>query len=192
MKQTKKKSQKSEKEQPIKVQLSKDDLKELLTVLKNFIVDELLCYRKQDTQRFIVLELSQARLKSEIRERILGELNRQRQRLFLNSSENAKQIMKIKAREEKNAVIISNEILGHSRRINTLEIVEDSHRKELHKLKQHCAHEDKLDHINYGRASGTILTVTYKCVRCKREDDKMLYRLSRKEKRALRRLGVKI
>ena len=78
MKQTKKK--------PINVQLSKEDLTELLIVLKNFIFEE---------------------VQSTIREVVLAELHRQSKRLFLNSSENAKAITEIKAREEINAAALS-------------------------------------------------------------------------------------
>lgn len=71
---------------PIKVQLSKDDLKELFTVLKNFL---------------------EAELRAEVREGVLAEFSRQGKRLFLNSSENAKKIAEIEAREEKNAKTIA-------------------------------------------------------------------------------------
>jgi hypothetical protein len=85
MKQMKKKSQKSTK-QPIKVQLSKQDLMELLTVLKDFMSVE---------------------LRGVIREGILAEFARQGKRLFLNSSENEKRITAIEAREEKNAITLT-------------------------------------------------------------------------------------
>ena len=47
MKQTKKQSEKK----PINVQLSKDDLKELLTVLKDFMVEEIVGYSRVTTHR---------------------------------------------------------------------------------------------------------------------------------------------
>lgn len=51
MTQTKKKSPKSTKKQPINVQLSKDDLKELLTVLKTFIMEEVVGIHRVETHR---------------------------------------------------------------------------------------------------------------------------------------------
>ena len=60
-------TKKQTKKQPINVQLSKDDLKELLTVLKNFLVEELLNFHKRDAERILNLEIAQAYLKSEIR-----------------------------------------------------------------------------------------------------------------------------
>lgn len=131
MKQMKNKSQKSAK-QPINVQLSKDDLKELLVVLKDFMSEEISIRNK---------------------------------RLFLNQSE-------------------------MDRRITTLEIVENSHRKEIQKLKQHCSHDDKLDHISYSRATGMFLAAVYKCKWCGREDWKNI--LTRKEEKSLRKLGVEL
>jgi len=128
------------------VRLSKDDLGELLVVLRNFILEE---------------------LQITIREVVLAELSRQSQRLFLNSSENAK-------------------------RITALEIVENNHWKEIRKLKLHCLHDDKLDHIEYYTTSGNFLAAIYKCKRCGRENRRTWVYLSRKEKKALKKLGVKI
>lgn len=141
MKQTKKKPQKLEK-RPIKVQLSKDDLKELLTVLKNFMY-----------------------------EKILVELNRQNKRVFLNCSELDK-------------------------RVSNLEIVENNHRAEIHKLKQRCVHDTQFDSIscftshNDGRTN--FLTLIYKCTQCGLKFEKHSWHLSRKEKKAIRILGIKI
>ena len=135
MKQTKKK-------QPINVQLSKDDLKELLVVVKSFVYES-----------------------------VLAELSRQNKRVFLNCSELDK-------------------------RITTLEIVENNHRAEIHKLKQHCAHDTQFDSIgcftsrNGGRTN--FLTLIYKCTQCGLKFEKHSWQLSRKEKKAIRILGVKI
>ena len=126
------------KKQPIKVQLSKDDLKELLVVVKNFVYES-----------------------------VLTELHRQNKRVFLNCSELDK-------------------------RIQLLEMVENNHRREIHKLKLHCLHDDILDHIEYYTTSGNFLAAVYKCKRCGRENRRTWVYLSRKEKKALRKLGVKI
>lgn len=126
--------QKQTKKQPIKVQLSKDDLKELLVVLKDLMSEEITIRDK---------------------------------RFLLNQHE-------------------------IDRRITNLEYVENNHRKEIHRLKQHCLHDDKLNRIEYYTISGAFLAVVYKCKRCGRENRKTRIDLSRKEKRALRKLGVKI
>ncbi len=131
MKQMKNKSQKSAKKQPINVRLSKDDLKELLVILKNVITED------------IGMRLLDTNHRVEMLQRRVTDINKTQ-----------------RSQESKKGVL-------------------------------HCAHEDKLDHITYGQISGTFLTVAYKCVWCKRVDNKMFYRLTWKEKRALRNLGVK-
>lgn len=133
MKQSKNKSQKSTKKQPINVQLSQEDLVELLTTVKMFMADE---------------------------------LSVQTRRIFLNQME-----------------------MG--RRINTLEINDKSRRGEINKLKPHCVHEDRLDSLSYLN-SGIFHAAVYKCKRCGRENQKTWYYLSQKERRALRKLGVKL
>ncbi len=124
-------NKKQPKKKSINVQLTKDDLKELLVVLKNFMVEEISGHSRVTTHR----------------------------------------------------------IDCHNSRITQLERIE-LYQKPKRIL--HCAHEDKLDCITYSRKAGTFLTVDYKCMWCGRVDTKMLYRLTRKEKRALRRLGVKL
>jgi len=135
MKQTKKKSQKSAK-QPIKVVLSKDDLKELLTVLKNFIVEELLCYHKQDTQRFINLEIGQACTGAKIRD--------------LNARETSRWV-------------------------------------------SNCPHfgSGRFTQVTYSE-TGAVISIDYECKMCGKKYFKYPSGLARKEKRALRKLGVKI
>ena len=125
---------KTKKTSPINVQLSKDDLKELLVILKDFMLEE---------------------------------ISRRDKMLFLNQSE-------------------------MSERIRLLEIVENNHRREIHKLKLHCLHDDKLDHIEYCTTSGDFLAAIYKCKRCGKENRRTWVYLSRKEEKALRKLGVKI
>ena len=138
-KQTKKKSPKLTKKQPISVQLSKDDLKELLIVVKNFTY-----------------------------ENILVELNRQNKRVFLNCSELDK-------------------------RVSNLEMVENNHRKEIHKLKQCCSHDDRFKSVWYSSWNpGEVLGGNYECIGCKRIITKTTILLSWREKRALRKLGVQI
>jgi hypothetical protein len=78
------------------------------------------------------------------------------------------------------------------KRITTLEVVENSHRKEIHRLKQHCLHDDKLDCIHYSGVTGAFLHIVYKCKLCKREYQTSWAFLSRKERKGLRKLGVKI
>ena len=95
------------------------------------------------------------------------EISIQNKRLFLNQTEMAN-------------------------RIYHLEMVENNHRKEIHKLKLHCLHDDKLDHIEYYTTSGNFLAAIYKCKQCGRENKRTRGDLSRKEKKALRKLGVKI
>lgn len=133
MTQTKKKSQKSTKKQPIKVQLSKDDLKELLVVLKNFIQEELQgLYRVHD-----------------------------------------------------------HRLDCHNGRIISLERIENNHRKEIQRLKQHCLHNGKFTHVTYSE-NGDVISIDYKCKWCGQEYFLYPSGLARKEKRALRKLGVKI
>ncbi len=64
-------------QKPINVQLTKDDLKELLGVVRNLVLEE---------------------------------LSNQSRRLFLNNSENAKEITAIKARENINGVTLDKEL----------------------------------------------------------------------------------
>ena len=78
------------------------------------------------------------------------------------------------------------------KRIYSLEIVENSRRKEIQKLKLCCSHDDRLDRIEYYPISGNVLAAVYKCERCGRENKRTRGDLSRKEKKALRKLGVKI
>ena len=73
------------KKKQINVQLTQDDLKELLGVVRNLVLEE---------------------------------FANQSRRLFLNSSENAKEIAEIKAREEKNAVIISKNLTKLGRQLS--------------------------------------------------------------------------
>lgn len=76
MAQTKKKSQKStSKKQPVKVQLSKEDLVELLTVLKKFLEEETAGTHRAQThrldchnQRITTLEIVENNHRAEIRE----------------------------------------------------------------------------------------------------------------------------
>jgi hypothetical protein len=138
---------KQTKKQPINVQLSKNDLKELLVVLKD---------------------------------------------LIRNSSENAKRIAEIVDRENRNATTISNNLSKMDMRITTLEIVEESHSKEIHKLKQHCLHDDKFDRVEYYTFIEGFSAAIYKCERCGREDRKAWSGLSRKEKKGIKLLGIKI
>ena len=134
MKQTKKQPKK----QPINVQLSKDDLKELLVVLKDFMLEE---------------------------------ISRRDKMLFLNQSEIDK-------------------------RVQRLEMVENTHRTEIHKLKQCCSHDDRFPSLSFStdRNSGLplFLALNYKCNRCGRMIEKRPWDLSRKEEKALKKLGVKI
>ena len=122
------------KKQLIKVQLTKDDLKELLIVLKDFMTEEITLRNKK---------------------------------VFLNQCE-------------------------MDRRITSLEIVENSLRKKIHKLKQLCLHDDGLDNIEYYTISGHFLAANFKCKCCGRVDRKTWYFLTKKEKKALKKLGVKI
>ena len=124
------------KKQPINVQLSKEDLVELLRTIKDFTTEE---------------------------------ISHRSGRLFLNQHE-------------------------MDRRITDLEIVENSRLKETFalKLKLRCSHDNRLDHISYSLITGNFLAAVYKCEKCGLEDRKARYFLTRKEKRALRKLGVKI
>lgn len=133
-------TKKQTKKQPIKVQMSKLELAELLNTLKKFIY-----------------------------ENILVELNRQSKRIFLNCSELDK-------------------------RITSLEIVENNHRAEIHKLKQHCTHSYKLISVVYHtkEKDPTGLCHKYKCKHCGHETYNITVVLSRREKRALKMLGVKL
>jgi len=55
-----------------------------------------------------------------------------------------------------------------------------------------CKHIDKLDGISYSGLTMYFVSVNYKCTLCGRVNQKMWFSLSRKEKRALRKLGVEI
>lgn len=125
---------KQSKKNPINVQLTKDDLKELLVVLKDFMTEEITLQNKK---------------------------------VFLNQCE-------------------------MDRRIIKLEIVENNHRKEIHKLKLHCLHDDKLNRIECCSSPGYFYAAVYVCTRCGRENRKTKFDLTRKEEKALRNLGVKI
>jgi len=122
---------KQTKKQPINVQLSKDDLKELLRVLKNFMVEEISGHSRMMTHRMDC----------------------------------------------------------HNQRIVRLERLTNDH-----KLKQIscCYHDDKLKSLVYLETTGSFLALKYKCEICGREYDKPYWFFSRKEKKALRNLGVKI
>ena len=122
------------KKKPINVQLSKEDLKELLTVLKDFMLEEMFLQNKG-----IILKQS----------------------LMLT-------------------------------RINALEMVENNHRKEIHKLKQHCSHEDEFVCVLYAKFSADFAAADYRCKRCGRETRKYKDDLTKKEKKSLQNLGVKI
>ena len=123
---------KQTKKQPINVQLSKDDLKELLTVLKNFIVKEIFVDFKKET---------------------FHRINYITQRVFeLEKSQ--------RSREPKRVLI--------------------------------CPHKDLFDSIWYSETTDAALGLKYKCKWCGRELIKTSTFLSWREKRALRKLGVKI
>ena len=133
MTQMKKKSPKSTKKQSTKVQLSKQDLTELLMVLKDFLFEE---------------------------------ISIQHKRLFLNQSMMEK-------------------------RITSLEIIGNNHRNEIRILKQGCIHKYNLNRFVYSKTTGNLLVAVYMCNRCKKELHKNWFHMSRKEKKVLRKLGVK-
>ena len=132
MVQTKKKPTKK---QPINVQLSKDDLKELLVVPKNFIVDELLGFHKRDAERMLNLEIAQACLKSQI-----------------------------KTLEQPPVVIPPPPRCYY--------------------------HQERLYYVAYSEVTGRFIAAEYKCRWCGRVNRKLLCFLTKKEKKALRKLGV--
>ena len=122
---------KQPKKRPINVQLSKKDSTELLTVLMNFLSEEL-GMRLLDTNHRV--EMLQ-------------------------------------------------------RRVTDLE---KAQRKQESKWILICPHDDKLDRIEYYSTSGNVSAAIYKCKRCGRENKRFHGDLSRKEKKALRKLGARI
>lgn len=127
----KKQAKKTTKKQPIKVQLSKADLAELFTVLRDFLSEEL-GIRLLDTNHRVEM------------------LAR-----------------RVTAIEKRNLTEESNRIL-------------------------HCPHQDKFDRVSYGEINGGCYGVVYVCRWCGRERTVYTTSLTRKKKRALRKLGVKI
>ena len=95
-----------------------------------------------------------------IREVVLAELNRQSQRLFLNSSENAKEITKIKAREEKNAVALSD---------------------RLRKLEFQLSCGVRTGHILSVEHESSLRT-SFRCIKCELSYGKDNYDLNKKER----------
>jgi len=131
MKQTKNKSPKMTKKQPINVQLSKADLAELLMVVKDFIVGE------------IGPRLLDANHRVEMLQRRITDLT------------------KIQVDEKAKRVLI-------------------------------CSHKDRFESVWYSNITKHVLGLKYKCVWCGREWIQNAILLSWREKRALRKLGVKI
>ena len=132
MKQTKKKS---EKEQPINVQLTEDDLTELLVVIKDFMSEE------------------------------ISDRNK---RIFLNQSEMHSRIISLEGKER---------------------------RRESKELKQipSCPHKiSAFQSVQYIGKTSALSSVTYKCESCGLEELKIPCFLTRKEKKALKNLGVRV
>ena len=128
-KQTKNKSQKSAKIQLVNVQLSKDDLKELLTVVKKFISEE-----------------------------FEQKLNLHHHRMDC-----------------------------HNQRIIALEGIQRN--QEIRRI-SYCPHDYIFKSIQYHKVSFHPSTITYKCTRCEMEWQKPPCFLTKKEKKALKTLGV--
>ncbi len=124
-------NKKQPKKKPINVQLTKDDLKELLTTFKVFLSEE-----------------------------VSSTLS-----------------------------VIDWRIDAHSRKIRELERIQRN--QEIKRI-SYCSHEDRLDHISYSNVTGVFLAAVYKCSRCGREDRKVWCFLTKKEKKALKKLGVEI
>ncbi len=124
------------KKQPtkMKVQLSKEDLVELLTVLKNFIQEELL-QKEKETER-------------------LASIDRHRMRA----------------------------------RITHLEMFTKA--QEIKRISYCDSHENKLVRISYSKLTGRFCSADYRCSRCGGESRKIWCFLPKKEKKALRTLGV--
>lgn len=126
-------NKKQPKKKPIKVQLPKDDLKELLVVLKDFMAEEIFVNYKLDT---------------------------------------------------------NHRMDCHNRRITELERCLRQPKIERVSL---CSHEDRFKSVWYSsRNLGGVLGLHYECIRCKRIITKPTLLLSWREKRVLRKLGVKI
>lgn len=123
---------KQPKKQQINVQLSKDDLKELFTVIKDFLTEELFADYK---------------------------------------------------------VAVCHQIDCHNQRIIELERAE---RHQKIRRISFCTHDYRIKSIQYFETSHSLEVVTYKCVQCELEWRKLPCFLTRKEKKALKKLGVKI
>ena len=116
---------------PINVQLTKDDLKELLTVLKDFMVEEISGHSRVQTHRMAC----------------------------------------------------------HNSRITKLERIEQYREPKRVLL---CPHEENFKGVWYSGISNRPLGLTYRCKRCGQERIKTTIMLSWGEKRAIRKLGVKL
>ncbi len=85
--------------------------------------------------------------------------------------------------------VIDCRTAAHSRRIRELERIQQN--QEIKRI-SYCSHEDKLDCVSYYKGTNIFHAVTYKCKWCGRESQKIECFLTKKEKKALKKLGVEI
>ena len=75
----------------------------------------------------------------------------------------------------------------HNKRIVRLERLTND--QEIRRV-SFCSHVNEIKSMVYLESTGSFLALKYKCIKCKKEFDKPHWFLSRREKKALRTLGV--